>query len=97
MLKQKDSITGKLPVGIFNPSKINMFTGRDEILLQIYFDLKNEVSDLKTRQVYNSHNETINTRIKEIEKDILEIISIYDKEHLIEIIMKSLDVNEFGY
>jgi len=68
-----------------------MFT--KEMFLQEYFDLKIQLSELKVKHIYDRKNETINTKIKEIEKEIDNILSMYDRKELLEIIKMSLDIS----
>ena len=68
-----------------------MFT--KEMFLQEYFDLKIQLSELKVKHIYDRKNETINTKIKEIEKEIDNILSMYDRKELLEIIKMSLVIS----
>lgn len=67
-------------------------TGRTNLLLQAYFELKLKLCELKVRQRFRNNDELIKN-IEETEKRTVENISMHDKEQLRQIILMSLDID----
>lgn len=72
------------------------FRGKDLLLLQEYFDLKVKLSEWQKAKIFQErilHNsDEANIKIKEIEKNIVEIISMFNLTQLRQIIFMGLDI-----
>jgi hypothetical protein len=68
------------------------FRGSGQLLLQEYFDLKVRLSELQTMKRFNN-SEKLSADIVKVEVSIVEILSMFDKGQLLQIIYMGLDID----
>lgn len=68
------------------------FSGSSSLLLTDYLESKQELNDLRVKARFRNSDE-IQQRIEHLEVKIVEIISMFDKEQLREIVFMSLDID----